>query len=100
MRRIFLLYIVFSMVPFAASAVSNCASLPDCQALGYSKGYDQACGTEAKNYILCPYDTQYRKCVNYDCARLGFTKTDKSSWCASVVKCKFNADYTLCAQTK
>ena len=100
MSKFFYLGFFVCLMPVAVRAQSMCASLPDCEQMGYHLGYEAACGTDNSRYITCPYDTNYRKCVNYDCAKLGFTTTDKSSWCKTVVTCKFNASFTLCAETK
>lgn len=74
----------------------TCKVLPSCEALGYAKGYAKECGTDERNYVLCPYDKEYRKCVNYTCEGLGFTKDDKADWCAEIIPCKFDSEYTLC----
>ena len=100
MLKFFYLSLLVFVIPFAARAENACASLPNCEQMGYHLGYEAPCGTDESRYIACPYDTNYRKCVNYDCAKLGFTMANKSSWCKTIVTCKFNASYTLCAETK
>ncbi len=99
MKKLYLLTIAFVMLPLLSHAVS-CLQMPSCSELGYYKGYNEACGTDETRYIKCPYDTSYRKCVNYECSKIGFTKVDKSSWCKEVVKCKLDEQYSLCAEPK
>ena len=103
MSKFFGFILLTCFVPGMVSAAESCANLPDCEALGYHLGTEAACGTgegSDSRYIVCPYDSNYRKCVNYDCAGLGFTTADKSSWCETIVHCKFDDAYTLCAKTK
>ena len=97
MKKILLFLLVLS---FNAQAEKNCAELPDCEALGYYKGSDTRCDSDDSHYIRCPYDKNYKRCVEYNCAKIGFTQTDKSAWCAKVIPCKNNPSYTLCAEKK
>ncbi|MBR2300031.1 MAG: hypothetical protein IJ870_05615 [Alphaproteobacteria bacterium] len=99
MKKIFLLALMLLFKP-ALSYAETCVALPDCEKLGYYLGYNAACGTDDSRYILCPYDVRYRKCVNYDCASMGFTKENKTAWCKTVVTCKFDSSYTLCDEPK
>ncbi len=72
----------------------------DCAALGYSASVDESCTKSLK----CPFDSNYTICIegakttNIDCATVGFTKSDKSSWCApdKIIKCPSNSVLTLC----
>ena len=98
----FLISLSFTLVlPLSCLAAElKCSELPDCEALGYYVGTDSACGNNDANYIKCPYDQNYKKCVNYDCAEIGFTASNKSEWCAEIIKCKHNPDLTLCARRK
>ena len=51
-----------------AYAALNCTEQPTCSELGYKKTLDSNC----EDYILCPFDTNYKACVSGDfCA--GFT---------------------------
>ena len=98
MKKILFLMLLFCLKP-TLSFAESCTSLPDCEKLGYYLGYNAACGTDDSRYIFCPYDVRYRKCVNYDCANMGFTADDKSAWCRNIVTCKFDEAYTLCADS-
>ena len=99
MKKI-LLTLAFGVCYAGFAMAETCTILPTCEDLGYTKGYTKECGTDENNYILCPYDREYRKCANYSCAGLGFTEDDKTEWCETIVKCKFDATYTLCAAKK
>ncbi len=81
-----------------AYAALNCTTQPTCEQLGYSKSIDANCD----DYILCPFDTSYKKCITgkVDCAELGFTQDDKSEWCNKIVTCQTDSSYTLCAATE
>ena len=72
----------------------DCQTPPDCTSLGYAAENDPNCA--ANGYVYCPFDKTYKKCVNYDCAKLGFTEDDKTSWCKNIVSCKGDEDLTLC----
>ena len=72
----------------------DCQTLPDCASLGYSKDDDPNCAENG--YMYCPFDQDYKVCVQYNCETLGFTETDKTSWCADLIKCKGNEKMTLC----
>ena len=80
----------------SALAALNCTTQPTCEQLGYSKSVDANC----EDYILCPFDTSYKKCITgkVDCTGLGFTQEDKSGWCGNVITCPTDASYTLCAE--
>ena len=87
--------LILMMVLFSNQAVAlNCAQAPDCAELNYSKENDPNCAEDG--YILCPFDTQYKKCVNFNCQGLGFTNNDKTSWCKNIATCPNNKDYTAC----
>ncbi len=87
---LFLLGLLFANV---AQAI-DCEKVPDCEELGYSKAEDSNCADNG--YMFCPFDREYKKCVQYNCAKLGFTEDDKSSWCGKIVKCKGNQKFTAC----
>lgn len=99
MKKI-ILVLAFGMFFSGSAMAETCTALPSCEELGYAKGYTKECGTNENNYILCPYDKEYRKCANYSCAGIGFTTDDKTEWCATIVPCKFDSSYTLCAAKK
>ncbi len=86
----FLLGLLFTNV---ANAM-DCEKVPDCASLGYSTEPDQNCADNG--YMYCPFDTNYKVCVQYDCAKMGFTESDKSTWCADLIECKGNSKMTLC----
>ncbi len=73
----------------------DCEKVPTCEELGYSTEDDPNCADNG--YMYCPFNHEYKKCVNMDCAKWGFTESDKSSWCGKIVKCKGNENYTACA---
>ena len=87
---LFLLALMFANV---ANAM-DCEKVPDCASLGYSKDNDPNCADNG--YMYCPFDKSYKRCVNYDCTKLGFTESDKTSWCADLIECKDNEKMTLC----
>ena len=91
MRYILILLGLF--VTGTANAI-DCQKLPDCASLGYSKDKDPNCLEDG--YLNCPFDQDYKVCVQYNCKALGFTESDKSSWCADLIKCKGNPRMTLC----
>ena len=73
----------------------DCEKVPDCESLGYSSKEDPYCAD--KGYMYCPFNHEYKKCVQYNCEALGFTESDKSSWCDKIVTCKDNEKFTACA---
>ena len=79
-----------------AYADLSCQREYSCTELGYSN--TEACPTGS--FITCPFDDTYKKCIpaKPDCSALGFTNTDKSSWCSEdkLVHCPTDASYTLC----
>ena len=86
----FLLGLMFANV---ANAL-DCEKVPDCESLGYSKAEDPNCADNG--YLNCPFDQDYKVCVQYNCEALGFTESDKTSWCADLIECKGNSQMTLC----
>ncbi len=86
----FLLGLLFANVAQAM----DCEKVPDCASLGYSTKDDPNCADNG--YMYCPFDKTYKKCVQYNCEALGFTESDKTSWCADLIECKGNAKMTLC----
>ena len=91
-------YVLFlMMILFSSQAVAlNCERQPTCEGLNYSKEDNPKC--DKNGYILCPYDQSYKKCVQYSCESLGFTKSDKSEWCKNIAVCPSNPNYTLCTK--
>ena len=83
---------LFGFAIGANAADETCDPMPDCEALGYVKDAD----CKQNTYVSCPYDTSYKRCVNNDCEALGYTETDKKSWCKEIVPCPTDASYTLC----
>lgn len=80
-----------------AYANLDCVEQPTCSELGYSN--TESCITGG--FIVCPFDPTYKKCVpeRPDCEALGFTDTNKSTWCEgeNLIKCPTDTSYTLCA---
>ncbi len=89
-------YILFLIaILFSSQAVAlNCEKQPTCAELGYSTQDNPNCFSDG--YLICPFDSQYKKCVNFNCESLGFTQSDKSDWCADIATCKGDKSYTLC----
>ena len=89
-------YVLFLMIIlFSSQAVAlNCERQPTCEELNYSKEDNPKC--DKNGYILCPYDQSYKKCIRYNCETLGFTQSDKSSWCGKISKCPNDESYTAC----
>ena len=82
------------------SCVNNQDTAGDCAILGYSTENVKDCA----QYLRCPFNSDYKICVSgatsssIDCATLGFTQDDKSTWCApdKIIKCPTNESLTLC----
>ena len=89
-------YVLFlMMVLFSGQAVAlECVKQPTCEELNYSKDDDPQCADDG--YILCPFDFTYKKCLQPDCAKMGYTKSEKSSWCGKLAFCPSDKSYTLC----
>ena len=89
-------YVLFLIaILFSNRAVAlDCSKQPTCEELNYSKEDNPKC--DKNGYILCPFDSQYKKCVNFSCESLGFTQSEKSDWCADIATCKGDKSYTLC----
>ncbi len=77
-----------------AQAELQCEPVPNCEDLGYQQEVECPNGA----YVACPFDASYKKCVNKSCADLGFSTTDKSRWCKTIVPCPTDLAYTLCAE--
>ena len=98
MKKLFFLVSVLcfhSTLCFAES----CTAMPSCAELGYYRGTNMACGDDDSRYIVCPYDPDYRKCVSYDCAEMGFKKDaleELQGWCQNIIFCKKDVSYVLC----
>ena len=89
----YILFLFSLLLANTASAI-DCDTAPTCAELGYSTEDDPYCADNG--YIYCPLDYSYKKCVNMDCAKLGFSESDKTSWCGKLIKCKGNPAMTLC----
>ena len=89
-------YVLFlMMILFSGQAVAlDCSKQPTCAELGYSTEENPNCFSDG--YLICPFDSNYKKCVNFNCESLGFTQSDKSDWCADIATCKGDKSYTLC----
>ena len=82
------------------SCVNNKDTAGDCITLGYSASNVSGC----VQYVRCPFNSEYKRCVltssgsSVDCAKVGFTATDKTSWCApdKIIKCPADESLTLC----
>ncbi|MBQ2811522.1 MAG: hypothetical protein IJF12_05065, partial [Alphaproteobacteria bacterium] len=52
------------------------------------------------NYLYCPFNTNYKKCVagceELNCAELGYTSENKTAWCTNVITCPNNITLTAC----
>lgn len=74
----------------------NCATIPDCGSLGYSSSAGSCDGT----WLYCPFNSNYKKCIPNAATDTctGFTNTDKTSWCKTVVPCATDTTLTLCAE--
>ncbi len=89
----YILILLGLLVANAASAM-DCEKVPDCESLGYSQEEDTDC--EKDGFMYCPFDKSYKKCVQYSCEALGFTESDKTSWCEEVISCPSDKALTLC----
>ena len=89
----YLMFLLGLMFANVANAL-DCDVAPTCAELGYSQDDDPYCADNG--YMYCPLDHSYKKCVNMDCDKMGFTEDDKTSWCAKLIKCKGNPLMTLC----
>ncbi len=89
----YLMFLLGLMFANMAQAI-DCEKVPDCASLGYSTEDDPNCADNG--YMYCPFNHEYKKCVQYNCEKLGFTEDDKTSWCGKLAKCKGNPRMTLC----
>jgi len=97
MKKSTLFTILSVVLANPAYADLNCVSQPSCDDLGYSKTEDCPNG----KLLKCPFDTSYTKCIkssstDINCTDLGFTTSDKSSWCSSIITCPTDTSYTAC----
>jgi len=80
----------------SASCVENENTAGDCETLGYSTKDVSGC----TNYLYCPFNTNYKKCVagceELNCAELGYTSENKTAWCTNVITCPNNITLTAC----
>ena len=92
-RLSFAAAIVAALFLFTNPALANldCKIQPTCAELGYSTELPNNC----PDYILCPFDTTYKKCVGNPCERLGYTK-DSKDWCEDYDLCPYDNSYTAC----
>ncbi len=86
--------ILLGLLVAGKAQAMDCDVAPTCEELGYSQDNDPYCADNG--YMFCPLDHSYKKCVNMDCTKLGFTEDDKTSWCGKLIKCRGNAKMTLC----
>ena len=87
--------LILIAILFSGQAMAlNCEKQPTCEELNYSKEDNPACKDDG--YILCPFDFSYKKCAEFDCEKLGFTKSDKSAWCSKIAHCITDNTYTAC----
>lgn len=94
-RRCLLLSACLLPLPVYAQT-QLCDKLPNCAELGFSTGYEDGCAEDG--YLICPFNSNYRKCVKHNCAKMGFTQDDKANWCDNIVKCESDESYTLCSK--
>lgn len=93
----YILLLLLMLVSFKANSAMDCQAVPDCASLGFSTEDDATC--PENGYMYCPFDLNYKKCVGsqvVDCEKLQFSKSDKSQWCADIIKCPSDEQYTLC----
>lgn len=81
------------------SCASNSKTIGNCETLGYSTEDVHNCG----QYIYCPYDKNYKKCVREDdddC--YGYSRDDKTAWCKDgyVVECPSDSSLTACGKVR
>ena len=89
----YVLFLIAILLSTQALAL-NCAQAPSCEELGYSTQNNSNCLDDG--YLICPFDSQYKKCVNFNCESLGFTKSEKSDWCGKLAFCPNDKSYTAC----
>ena len=79
---------------FAVDAKAACTPMPTCEELNYT---DTKCDGE---FITCPFDETKIKCLssNVDCAQMGFTQDNKSTWCGKEISCPTDPKYTACVE--
>lgn len=88
--------ILLGLLWIGTANAMDCQTPPDCESLGYSKEEDPNCADGG--YMTCPFDEEYKKCVQPNCETLGFTESDKTSWCKNIATCPGNEKYTLCVK--
>ncbi len=86
--------ILLGLLWVSTASAMDCEKVPTCEELGYSTEDDPYCADNG--YMFCPFNHDYKKCVQYNCEKLGFTEDDKTSWCGKLAKCKGNPRMTLC----
>ena len=95
-------YVLFLIaILFSNQAVAlDCVKQPTCEELNYSKENVADCAEDG--YLLCPFDFNYKKCVEHKldqdivratCESLGFLSPEKRTswddWCEQTVYCPF-----------
>ncbi|MBE6450797.1 MAG: DUF1566 domain-containing protein [Alphaproteobacteria bacterium] len=93
----YILLLLLMLVSFKANSAMDCQVVPNCASLGFSTEDDDTC--PENGYMYCPFDLNYKKCVGsqvVNCEKLQFSKSDKSEWCADIIKCPSDEQYTLC----
>ncbi len=87
--------LILIAILFSGQAVAlECVKQPSCADLGYKQENDPMCADDG--YLICPFDSNYKKCVNFSCESLGFTQSNKSTWCGKISKCPTDNTFTLC----
>ena len=94
--NVFKIFVLICVLAFSSKVFAQidlqCEPVPDCVTLGYQQEVECPNGA----YVNCPFDASYKKCVNQNCADLGFTTTDKTRWCKKIITCPTDLAYTLC----
>ena len=63
----------------ASGCAANATSAGDCATIGYSKTEDPDCG----HYVLCPFDSTYKRCVSKKCTNYTLSACPKNGICVS-----------------
>ena len=62
-----------------ASCASSSSKAGDCETLGFSKDSVANC----EHYIYCPFDTNYKRCVSFDCTGYTLFSCPTNGYCNS-----------------
>ena len=63
----------------ASGCAANATSAGDCATIGYSKTEDPDCG----HYVLCPFDSTYKRCVSKKCTNYTLSACPENGICVS-----------------